>query len=146
MILFDVNVLVSAFREESPVHTEVLAWLRREIEGRAAFGFSDLAASGFLRVITNPRAFSRPTPVAVALSFVDWMRLRDNCTIIRPGPRHWEIFTGLCQEVEAKGNLIPDTYFAALAIEHGCEWITFDRDYARFPGLKWRHPLKPGRR
>ena len=41
----------------------------------------------------------------------------------------------------AKGNLVPDAYFAALAIEHGCEWITADRDYSRFPDWVWRHPL-----
>lgn len=42
----------------------------------------------------------------------------------------------------AKGNLIPDAYLAALAIESGSEWITTDRDYSRFPGLRWRHPLE----
>jgi len=59
----------------------------------------------------------------------------------RGGQAHWEIFARLCREAKATGNLVPDAYFAALAIEHGCEWITTDRDYARFPGLRWRHPL-----
>jgi predicted nucleic acid-binding protein len=58
-----------------------------------------------------------------------------------PGERHWDIFQRLCREANAKGNLIPDAYLAALAIESGAEWITTDRDYARFPGLRWRHPL-----
>ena len=58
-----------------------------------------------------------------------------------PGERHWAIFSRLCREAGARGNLIPDAWFAALAIESGCEWITTDRDYARFPGLRWRHPL-----
>jgi hypothetical protein len=60
---------------------------------------------------------------------------------LAPGERHWDIFQRLCREVNAKGNLIPDAYLAALAIESGSEWITTDRDYARFPGLRWRHPL-----
>ena len=56
--------------------------------------------------------------------------------------RHWEIFTRLCSVAGAKGNLVPDAYFAALAIESGSEWITTDRDYSRFPHLSWRHPLE----
>jgi predicted nucleic acid-binding protein len=61
-----------------------------------------------------------------------------HCQIIEPGPRHWSIFTGLCRSANAYGNLVPDAWLAALAIESGCEWITNDRDYARFKGLRWR--------
>ncbi|MGE5221608.1 MAG: PIN domain-containing protein [Omnitrophica WOR_2 bacterium] len=60
---------------------------------------------------------------------------------ISPVPRHWELFRRLCETASVKGNLVPDAYLAALAIESGCEWITTDRDYNCFPGLKWRHPL-----
>ena len=58
-----------------------------------------------------------------------------------PGPRHWEIFIRLCRAARVNGNLVPDAYLAALAIESGSEWITTDRDYSRFPGLRWRHPF-----
>ena len=60
---------------------------------------------------------------------------------VAPGPRHWEVFTDLVQRAGCRGGLVSDAYHAAVAIEHGCEWITTDRDYARFPGLRWRHPL-----
>ena len=60
---------------------------------------------------------------------------------VAPGGRHWEIFLRTCHDAEARGNLIPDAWLAALAIEHGCEFVTTDRDYARFPALRWRHPL-----
>jgi len=60
--------------------------------------------------------------------------------IIQPGERHWDIFTRFCTEADARGNMVPDAWFAALAIEFGCEWITLDRDYARFPDLRWRLP------
>jgi uncharacterized protein len=76
-----------------------------------------------------------------ALTFAAELREQPNCVIISPGPRHWDIFVDLCQKVNARGNLVPDAYLAALAIESGSEWITTDRDYARFPGLRWRHPL-----
>jgi hypothetical protein len=61
--------------------------------------------------------------------------------MVRPGPRHWSIFARFCREIGARGNLVPDAFLAALAIEAGCEIITCDRDFARFTGLRWRHPL-----
>jgi uncharacterized protein len=60
--------------------------------------------------------------------------------VVQPGDAHWGIFARLCREADAKGNLVPDAWFAAMAIEAGCEWVTLDRDYSRFPGLKWRPP------
>ncbi len=82
----------------------------------------------------------------VALTFAQSLRDRSNCVLISPGARHWEIFANLCRTTGAKGNLVADAYLAALAIESGSEWITTDRDYSRFPGLRWGHPLaKPKR-
>lgn len=117
------------------------AWLDEMVNGDEAFGLSDLVLSGFLRVVTHPRVFARPSPLVEALAFADTIRERQNRVDVRPGPRHWDIFASLCADVAAKGNLIPDAYLAAMAIESGCEWITTDRGFARFPGLRWRHPL-----
>ena len=83
-----------------------------------------------------------PSPLSSALAFVDALLNQPNAVVLRPGARHWAIFSSLCRAAEARGNLVADAYHAALAIEHGCEWITTDRDYARFTGLRWRHPLK----
>lgn len=69
------------------------------------------------------------------------VRDHPNAVTLTPGERHWGIFQRLCREANAKGNLVADAYLAALAIETGAEWITTDRDYARFSGLRWRHPL-----
>jgi len=85
--------------------------------------------------------FREPSPLAAALAFAAEVRNRPNCVVVAPGERHWAIFTRLCREAEAKGNLIADAYLAALALESGSDWITTDRDYARFPDLRWRHPL-----
>jgi uncharacterized protein len=102
---------------------------------------SDLALSGFLRIVTHPAIYSPPTALREAVAFVENLRGQPNCAIISPGPRHWAIFVRLCQAASVTGNLVLDAYFAALAIESGSEWITADRDYARFPDLRWRHPL-----
>lgn len=106
-----------------------------------AYGLSDLVLSGFLRVVTHPRIFERPTPLGAALEFVSAVRDRDHRVAVYPGPRHWGIFRSLCERAEVRGNLVPDAYLAALAIESGAEWITTDRDFTRFPGLRTRHPL-----
>lgn len=85
--------------------------------------------------------FDPPVAIAEALEFAAALRAQPNVVLISPGARHWEIFEGLCRAAEAKGNLVADAYLAALAIESGSEWITSDRDFSRFPGLRWRHPL-----
>ncbi|HEY7363445.1 MAG TPA: type II toxin-antitoxin system VapC family toxin [Methylomirabilota bacterium] len=141
MILLDVNVLVYAHRADAPGHARVRDWLESVVNSDIAYGLSDLVLSGFLRIVTHPRVFKEPTPLGTALTAVTEIRDRPNCVSVVPGDRHWEIFTRLCRESEAKGNIVVDAYLAALAMESGSEWITTDRDYARFSGLHWRHPL-----
>ena len=141
MILMDVNVLVYAHREDAERHEAYRRWLEGLLRGDAAFGLSDVVLSGFLRVVTHPRIFDPPSPLKRAVAFAETLRSHPGATPIRPGSRHWEIFTRLCGEAGATGNLVSGAWLAALAIESGCEWITTDRDFARFPGLRWRHPL-----
>jgi len=140
VILIDVNVLVYAHREDAPGHPAYGAWLQETVRSVAPFGIADLVLSGFLRVVTHPRVFSVPTPMPVAIEFVRALRKLPNCVVVSPGDRHWEIFANLCDAAGVRGNLVADAYLAALAIESGCEWVTTDRDYSRFPGLRWRHP------
>ena len=141
MILPDVNVLVYAHREDTDRHAEFRSWLEHVLRGPAAYGLSDLVLSGFLRVVTHSKIFERPTPLAEAMAFVTAVRDRKHRVSVHPGPRHWEIFRDLCENSGSRGNLVPDAYLAALAIESGAEWITTDRDFTRFPGLRTRHPL-----
>ena len=141
MILTDVNVLVYAYREDSPAHSSYRKWLEEQINSDRAYGFSDLVLSGFVRAVTHPRIFNPPSDLASALAFTHIIHNQPNAVAIAPGSRHWEIFISLCEATGAKGNIILDAYLAALAIESGSEWITTDRDYSRFPGLTWRHPL-----
>ena len=140
MILPDVNVLVYAHRPETAHHGACRTFLESALNSDQAFGLADIVVSGFLRIVTHPRAFDTPTPLSTALSFVETLRDQPNRVTISPGERHWDIFIELCQEVGARGNLVPDAYLAAIAIESGCEWITTDRDFSRFPRLRWRDP------
>lgn len=143
MILLDVNVLIYAYREDADRHEEHRSWLDLATKADTPCGAADVVLSGFLRVVTNPRALSPPAPVGHALTFIQSLRQRPSYVSIGPSPRHWAIFARLCRQANAKGNLVPDAYLAALAIETGSELVTTDRDFARFPGLRWRHPLDP---
>ena len=141
MLLFDVNVLVYAHREDAENHVAYREWLEGVINADAAYAVSELVLSGFVRVVTHPKVFVRPSPISDALAFAEQLRDQPNCVLLQPGPRHWGIFRRLCTESRVKGNLVPDAYLAALAIESGSEWITTDRDFSRFKDLRWRSPL-----
>jgi toxin-antitoxin system PIN domain toxin len=141
MMLADVSVLVYAFRRDAPNHEQYRRWLEACVGSDQAYGLAEQVLAGFLRVVTNSKVFNEPSSLDSALRFTEELRTQPNCVLIAPGSRHWEIFVSLCRGGNAKGNLIPDAWFAALAIESGSEWISTDRDYSRFPGLRWRHPL-----
>ena len=142
MVLPDVNVLVYAHREDTAHHAGCRNWLEKVINGHESYGLSELVLSGFVRVATHAKVFIRPSTLSDALAFTEQLRGRANCVPVAPGLRHWDIFRALCSEARARGNLVLDAYLAALAIESGCEWITTDRDFSRFKGLRWRHPLQ----
>jgi len=142
VILPDVNVLIYAHREESPEHDAYARLLTELATGDEPFGCSELVLSGFVRIVTSPRVFGEPTPLATALSFTGELLAQPGCSRLRPGPQHWDIFARLCRETSARGKLVADAYHAALAVEYGCEWLSADADFARFPGLRWRHPLQ----
>ena len=141
MLLPDVNVLVYAHRRDAPGHARYLAWLESTVNSDQAYGLADLVLSGFIRIVTHPRVFNPASSLDDALAFVNVLRARDNCVPVVPGPRHWNLFCALCRRAGAKGNLVADAYLAALAIESGSEWLTTDRGFARFAGLRLRHPL-----
>lgn len=143
MILVDVNVLVYAHRPDAVDHAKYRKWLEEALNSGSMCGLSDVVLTAVVRIVTHPRIFPDPTSLDIALGYVDQLRAHPGCLLVSPGERHWEIFTRLCKAVGAKGNLVSDAFLAALAMESGAEWITADRDYARFPGLRWRHPLHP---
>ncbi len=140
MILTDVNILVHAFRVDSPEHLTCRTWLDGVVNGDARYGMAPQVLSGVIRITTHPKVFAVPSSLDEVIRFCDILLDQSHCVVIQPGERHWQIFNRLCIEADARGNLVPDAWLAALAIESGCEWITLDRDYARFQDLHWRLP------
>lgn len=141
MLLADVNVFLYAHRPESSRHEEYRSWLEAALAGPEPFGVSELVLSSFLRLATHHRVYREPTPVEVALTFCRAVVEAPSAVRIRPGPDHWSLFTALVAEAGARGNLIPDAYLAALAMENGATWVTTDRGFARYPRLRWTAPL-----
>ncbi len=133
MLFLDVNVLVGAQRnDDSPLSHRMRTWLDGALTGPETIGVSDLALSAMVRIVTHPRVFSTPAAPAEALAFAQALIAAPQVMIVRPGPRHWEIFTGLVAEHRLRGNDVPDAYYAALALEQGATIVTADRGFARF--------------
>lgn len=141
MRLLDVNVLVYAHREDAPGHAEYRDWLETSLAGDEPISITTHVLSGFVRIVTHRMVFDPPTPLPIALDFASRLREHPACVPTEPGRRHWEIFEELCRKADARGNLVPDAQLAATAIESGCELVSTDRDFARFPGLRWSRPL-----
>lgn len=137
MILPDVNVLVGAFRVDATQHAELRAWVERAVNGPETVGLTDAVLGGTLRVMTNPRVFARPSPLDEVLELVEALRAHPNVDRVAPGPRHWDLVAELCLAADARGNLVADAQHAAVAVEHGATWVSQDRDFARFPRLRW---------
>ena len=141
MILPDVNVLVYAYRRDMANHEQYRAWVGRTVNAGRPYGICEFVLSSFVRVVTNRRVFRKPSTPSEALSFTRQLLSPSSCVPVRPGPRHWHIFDGLCRQHDVRGNLVPDAYLAAIAMEANCELVTVDGDFSRFAGLRWRHPF-----
>jgi hypothetical protein len=135
-----VNLLVAAHRADAGDHEIAAIELTRLVAGDEPIGLPDASLSGFIRISTSPKIWSRPSTPEQAFEFVSELLGQDHVVTLTSGPRQWAIFEGLCRHVTARGNLVTDAWLAAMAIEHDCEWLSFDHDFARFPGLRWRDP------
>lgn len=136
----DVNILIHAFRADAPRHEVCKKWLERQCGMDGALCISKLALSAVVRITTRRGIFVNPSPLDEAFEFCRALLDLDTISIIEPGDNHWGIFERLCIENQIRGALATDAWFAALAMEWGCELVSFDRDFARFPGLKWSMP------
>ena len=142
MILVDANILLYAEDKLSPQHVAACAWWDTQLSGASPVGLCWTVLGAFIRIGTNPRVFEHPLSLNQALFRVQsW--LDQPCTrIVQPTERHWVVFQKMMTDGQAVANLVTDAHLAALALEHGCELVSTDSDFSRFPGLRWRNPLK----
>lgn len=136
----DVNVLIYAHRQEAEEHQRYAQWLTDLANGDEPFALSPMVMQSFVRVSTTPKIFRFPTPTEQAFEFLDRLLARPGCSLVRPGPNHWQIFKRLCERAPLRGKIASDAAHAAVAIESGCEGVSADTDFARFaPALRWKH-------
>jgi toxin-antitoxin system PIN domain toxin len=141
MILLDANLLVYAHVRNMTQHNRAKAWLDGEINRGGRVGMPWPSLLGFLRIVTNPRVFSRPESLDQAWRTVlSWLN-NPNVWIPVPTENHRDAMDPLLPAAAGRPNLIPDAHLAALAIEHGLVLCSADGDFARFPGLRWNNPL-----
>ena len=141
MILLDANILLYAYDRESPRHDAARRWVEGVLSGDEAVGFPLVTLIAFVRIATNPAVYRRPLTPARAVEIVSSWLARPNVSVAAPSERHWAILADTLERGQARGPLVVDAHLAALAIEHGATLASTDRDFARFPGLRFRDPL-----
>ena len=141
MRLPDVNVLLYAFNRAAHDHERYKAWLDEALTADEPLALTDSVLTAVVRIATHPRIFDPPATLDLAFAFTATLRSSPNAVRVSPTERHWDLFRRMCDAGNARGNLVADAYLAALSIGSGSVLMTTDRDFARFPGLNWRHPL-----
>lgn len=141
MILVDTNLLVYAFNPESEHHEKSAMWLTDVLSSPHPVRFAWSTLLGFIRIMTDSRVFQRPLSGSEAMEIVDGWLDRPSAGIIEPGERYREILRDLIRDAQIRGPLVMDAHLAALAIEHGAELHTNDRDFLRFSGLRTAYPV-----
>lgn len=139
--LVDANLILWAHHRQFPLHDAAHRWWRDHLSGRGSVGVPWPSILAFVRISTHPRALERPLGIGPAWAIVETWLDRPNVWIPVPTDRHRSILGPLLGSGRASGNHVPDAHLAALAIEWGLELQSADRDFARYPGLRWRDPL-----
>jgi toxin-antitoxin system PIN domain toxin len=141
VIVVDANLLLYAYDPNSSHHKTARKWVEQAFSGSEIVGIPWQTAGAFLRIITNPRLPGQRVILERAIEVVDLWTEQPNVRMLTPGERHWPILRQMMKEGQARGPLLTDAQLAALTIEHGGVLHTTDRDFARFPGLRWTNPL-----
>jgi len=142
VILVDANILLYAEDQLSPRHAAACAWWDAQLSGTSPVCLCWTVLGAFIRIGTNPRVYDRPLSLDHALSRVQSWMDQPCVRMVHPTERHWTVFRKMLLEGQATANLITDAHLAALSLEYGCELISTDSDFSRFPGIRWRNPLK----
>lgn len=141
MIVLDANILLYAYDSMSTHHTMAKSWVERVFSGTELIGLPCQTVSAFLRITTNPRVPGERLTLSEAVEIVDRWLEQPNIRLLLPSDEHWVVFRKMIVEGQATGPLISDAQLAALTIEYGGVLHSTDRDFPRFPGLRWKNPL-----
>jgi uncharacterized protein len=140
VIVLDANILFYAYATASPQHEKARICVERLFSGIEPVGLPWQTITAFLRISTNAR-LPGARPAAEAGQEVEAWLKQPNVRVIAPMDDHWQVLRQTIFEGQAFGPLVSDAEIAALTIEYGGVLYTADRDFARFPGLRWKNPL-----
>lgn len=141
MKVLDANLLLYAVDERSPRHVPARDWVEHTLSGSETVGFVWPVLVAFVRISTRPAIFEQPLDVDQALDLVDGWLAQPCATVLNPTERHSSVLRELLGPFGTAGNLTSDAHLAAVTIEHGAKLHSCDRDFSRFPGLRWSDPL-----
>jgi toxin-antitoxin system PIN domain toxin len=141
VIVVDANILIYAYDTASPVHEKSRDWLEDAFSGAEPVGLPWQSITAFLRVMTNPKLHGRQFTLKAATEIVEAWMAQSSVRILVPTDDHWIQFRRMILEGSASGPLASDAELAGLTLEYGGVLYTADRDFARFPGLRWVNPL-----
>lgn len=142
MIAVDTNVLVYAHRVDAPLHAPAAAAVKRLAEGRAPWMIPWPCVHEFVAVATHPRIFSPPSTVEQAARQVDAWMLSPSLVLEGEGADHWARLRGLLIAGRVTGPMVHDARVAAICLAHRVEeFLSADRDFSRFAGLKVVNPV-----
>ena len=136
MKVVDANVLLYAVNEDAPHHEAAHTWLDSALAAREAIAFDWVVLLAFLRLATRPDIFPRPLTAAEATGVVELWLDQGAAIVVHPSSRHVTLLRGLLDRAGTAANLVNDAHLAALAVEHGAEVVSFDRDFRRFEGVR----------
>jgi toxin-antitoxin system PIN domain toxin len=139
--LVDANVLLYAVDEDAPLHSAAIGWLDPALAGREAVGFVWTVLLAFVRLSTHPGIFPNPLGPEEAFDVVESWLDQPASIVVDPTVRHLSVLRGLLASLGTAANLVNDAHLAALAAEHGAQIVSFDADFARFPGVRWFRPV-----
>lgn len=142
MIAVDTNILVYAHRADAPFHDAALAWVTSLAEGAALWSIPWPCIHEFIGIVTHPRIYAPPTPMARALDQVEaWME-SPTLRLLGETEAHWPILRETLLNSRVAGPQIHDARIAALCQQHGVsELWSADRDFSRFGDIAVVNPL-----
>lgn len=142
MLFSDVSILVHSIQpDQTPEAASVRAWLDDQLIGHETPGICEFALSSMTRIVTQSRLYNIPNSPDQCMEFADALLAAPVVQVVRPGPRHWPIFRELVTTHRLRGNDVPDAYLASIAMEQGAAFVTLDRGFDRFKGLRTLNPL-----